>query len=85
MRRLLVVRFDAFQFDRLHGSGRPLDFFFQALQQFALLEKHAVHLLDLMFEVCEVRLQPVGASGIFVCHGTNLPPRRREVEPVNDF
>ena len=66
MRRLLVIRLDALQFHRLHGCGLPLDFFFQSLQQFALLEKHAVHLLDLMFEMREVRLQPVGAPGIFV-------------------
>ncbi len=85
MRRFGDVRLDALQFQRLHGGGLPLDFFFQPLQQFALLNDHAVQLLDLMFEMREVRLQPFGASGIFVCHGTNLPLHRREVEPVNDF
>jgi len=85
MRRLLVVRLDAFQFQRLHGGGLALGFFFQPLQQFILRDEHAIQLLDLVLEMREVRLQPVNASGIIVCHGTNLPPRRREVEPVNDF
>ena len=85
MRGLLVVRLHTLQFQRLHGGGLPLDFLFQSLQQLALLDDHAVQLLDLMFEMGEVRLQPVHASGIFVCHAAILPARRREVETVNDF
>ena len=82
MRRLDVVRLDAFQFQRLHRAGLALDFFFQPLQQLALLDDDAVQLLDLMFEMREVRLQFFGAPGIFVCHAAILPARRREVETV---
>ena len=85
MRRFLVVRLDTFQFQRLHGSGLALDFLFQPLQQFALLNDDGVQLLDLMFEVREVGLQFFGAPGIFVCHGMILPAPPPEVETVNDF
>ena len=84
MRRLLLVGLDALQFQRLHGGGLALDVLFQALNQFALLDDHAVHLLDLMFEMREVRLELVHAPGSFVCHEASLPARRREVETVNE-
>jgi hypothetical protein len=42
-------------------------------------------LFHLMFEVREVCLQPVKASGIFICHIGILPACPREVETVNDF
>ena len=85
MRRLLDVRFDALQFQRLHGGGLPLDFFFHPVKQLALLDDHAVHLFDLVFEVREVGLELVHPPGIFVCHENNLPVPPPEVEAVNDF
>ena len=85
MRRLLIVRLDAFKFQRFHRARLPLDIFFQALQQFALLDDDAVQLLDLMFEVREVRLQFFSAPGMFVCHAAILPMRRREVETASGW
>jgi hypothetical protein len=85
MRRLLVVRFDAFQFQRLHGGGLPLDFFLESFQQLTLLDDHAVQLFDLMLKVGEIRFKLVGAPGIFVWHETNLPVPPPEVETVNDL
>ena len=82
MRRLRVVGLNAFQFQRFHRARLPLDFLFQTLQQFALLNDHAVQLLNLVFEMREVRLQFFGAPGMFVCHAAILPARRREVETV---
>jgi hypothetical protein len=55
MRRLVRVGFDAFQLQRLHGAGLPLNFLSEPVQQFALLYDHVVQLLDLMIEVCKVR------------------------------
>ena len=85
MRRLGVVAFDALQFQRFHRARLPLDFLFQTLQQLALLDDDAVQLLDLMFEVCEVRFNFFSAPGIFVCHETILPAPPPEVETVNDL
>jgi len=85
MRWLLVVRLDAFQLQRFHRARLPLDIFFQALQQFALLDDDAVQLLDLMFEMREVGLQFFSASGIFVSHAMILPAPPPEVEAVNYF
>ena len=68
MRRLLVVRLDALQFQILHGGGLPLHFFFEALQQFALFDDDAVQLLDLMLKVREVGFELVGAAGLCVSH-----------------
>jgi hypothetical protein len=59
-----------------------LDIFFQALQQLALFDDHAVQLLDLVFEMREARFEFFSAPGIFVCHAAILPARRREVETV---
>jgi len=80
MRRLLVVGPDAFQFQRLHGGGLALDFFLEAFQQFALLDDDAVHRLNLVFKMREVRFEPLHAPGIIVCHEPSLPACRREVE-----
>ena len=66
MRRFLDVGLDALQFHRLHRSGLALDFPFQTLQQFALLDDDAVQLLDLMFQVRKVGFKLVQAPGIFV-------------------
>ena len=85
MRRLLVVRLDAFEFQRFHRAGLALGLLFQALQQLALLDDDGVQLLDLMLEVGEVGLQFFGAPGIFVCHGTILPVSSPEVEAVNGW
>jgi len=82
MRRLLVVRLDAFQLQRFHRAGLPLDFLFQALQQFALLDDDAVQLLDLVFQVSDVRFKFFGAPGIFVCHEMILPAPPPEVESL---
>ncbi len=84
MRWLRVVGFDAFQLQRLHGGGLSLDFFFQPLQQFALLDDDRIQLLDLVFKVGQVCLQLVHAPGIFVCHETNLPGPPPEVEAANE-
>lgn len=56
MRRLLDIRLDAFQFQRLHGSGLALNLFFQTFQQFPLFNHNAVQLLNLVFEMSNVRL-----------------------------
>ncbi len=85
MRRLGVVAFDAFQFQCFHRARLPLDFFFQTLQQLALLDDDAVQLLDLMFKVREVGFNFFGAPGIFVCHENILPAPSPEVEAVNDL
>ena len=83
MWRSLVIRLDAFQFQRFHCARLALDIFFQPLQQFALLNDDAVQLLDLMFEMCDMRFEFFGAPGMFVCHAAILPARRREVETVS--
>ena len=80
MRRLLVVRLDAFQFQGFHRARLALNLFFQPLQQFPLLDDDAVQLLDLMFEMCDMRFEFFGAPGMFVSHAAILPARRREVE-----
>ena len=80
-----MVGLDALQFQRLHGGGLALNFLLQAFQQFALLDDDAVQLLDLMFEVREVRLQFFSAPGMFVCHAAILPMRRREVETASGW
>jgi hypothetical protein len=85
MRRFLIIRLDALQLQRFHRARLALDIFFQALQQFALLDDDAVQLLDLVFEVREVRFKFFGAPGIFVCHEKILPAPPPEVETVNDF
>ena len=85
MRRFGVVGFDAFEFQRFHRVRLAMDFFFQSLQQFALLDDDAVQLLDLMFEVREAGFQFFGASGIFVGHENILPAPPPEVEAVNYF
>jgi hypothetical protein len=85
MRRLLVIRLDALQLHRLHRGGLALDFLFQPVQQPALLDDHAIQLLDLVFEMRKVRFKHFHPPGIFVCHESILPARRREVEAVNDF
>jgi hypothetical protein len=82
MWRLGDVRFDALQLERFHRARLALDFFFQALQQFALFDDDAVQLLDLVFEMREVGFELVGAPGMFVCHAAILPARHREVETV---
>jgi len=82
MRRLDVVGLDAFEFQRFHCARLALDFFFQPLQQFALLDDDAVQLLDLVFEVRDVRFKFFSAPRMFVCHAAILPTRRREVETV---
>jgi hypothetical protein len=82
MRRLLDVGFDALQFQRLHGGGVALDFFFQPVNELALLDDDAIELFHLMFEVREVRLELVHAPGMFVCHANNLPVSPSEVEAV---
>ena len=80
MRRFLIVGLDTFQFQRLHGGGLALSFLLEAFQQFALLNDDAVHYFNLMFKMGEVRLEPFHAPGIFICHESSLPARRREVE-----
>ena len=75
-----MVGLDALQFQRLHGGELALNFLLQAFQQFALLDDDAVHQFNLMFKMCEVRLEPLHAPGIFVCHESSLPARYREVE-----
>jgi len=85
MRRLVVVAFDAFEFQRFHRARLALHFFFQTLQQLALLDDDSVQLLDLMFKVREVGFNFFGAPGIFVCHGIILPAPPPEVEAVNDL
>ena len=85
MRRLGIVRFDALQFQRFHRARLAQNFFFQALQQLALLDDDTVQLFDLMFEMREVGLQFFSASGIFVSHAMILPAPPPEVETVNDF
>ena len=75
-----MVGLDALQFQRLHGGGLALNFLLQAFQQFALLNDDAVHHFNLMFKMREVRLEPLHAPVIFVCHESSLPARHREVE-----
>ena len=82
MRRLEIVRLDAFQFNRLHRGRLALNFLLQSLQPFALLDDDAVQLLDLVFEVRDVRFKFFSAPRMFVCHAAILPARRREVETV---
>jgi hypothetical protein len=83
MRRSLVVRFDALQFQRLHGGGLAPNLLFQAFEQFDLPDDDRVQLFHLMFEMREVRFKPVQAPGIFFSHEIILPARRREVEAVD--
>ena len=83
VRRLGIVRLDAFQFNRLHRGRLALDFFFQALQQFVLSGHHLVQLLDLMFKVGNVRLKFFQPLGQFIWHEIILAADCREVEPVN--
>ena len=66
MRRFLDVGLDALQFHGFHGAGLALDFFLETLQRLALFNEDVVHLLDLVFEVREVRFELVHALGIFV-------------------
>ncbi len=73
MRRFLHVGLNTFQFQRLHGAGLPLNFLLKPIEEFALLNDHAVQLLDLMLEVRIVRFQSVYALGVYVCHPGILP------------
>jgi hypothetical protein len=80
MRRSGIGSFDALQFQRFHRGRLALDFFLQALQQFVLRGHHVVQLLDLMFEVGDVRFEFLHPPGQFICHEKILPACRREVE-----
>jgi hypothetical protein len=80
MRRLWVVGFDAFQFQSFHRGRLPLDFFLQALKQFVLSGHHIIQLLDLVFEMDDVRFKLLNPLGNFICHGWILPAHDREVE-----
>ena len=73
MRRLGDVRLDAVQLHRFHRVGLALDFPLQAFEQFALLDDHAIQLLELVFEVGTVQFQFLKAPGLFIRHGPNLP------------
>jgi len=84
MRRLLVVRLDALQFQCLHGGGLALDLLFQALQQFALLDDDAIQLLDQAFKMRGVRFKFFKAPGIFICHAVILPTQPGKVERDGD-
>lgn len=68
MRRLGVVGFDAFHFQRFHCGRLARDFLFQAFEQFALLDDDGVHLFDLMFEMRGVRFELAQACGNFIVH-----------------
>jgi hypothetical protein len=68
MRRLGIVVLDAFQFNRFHCGRLALDFFLQAFQQFVLPSDNIVQLLDLMFEMGDVRFKLLNPLGNFVCH-----------------
>ena len=83
MRRLGIVRLDVFQFNCFHRGRLALDFLLQSLQQFVLPGHHVVQLLDLMFEMGDVRFEFFNPLGNFICHKNILPVRRPEVEAVN--
>lgn len=68
MRRLGIVRLDAFQLHRLHRSGLALDFLLQAFHQLALLDDDVVELLHLMFQVRDVGFELFKTLGNFVGH-----------------
>jgi len=51
MRRLGIIRLDAFHLDRFHRGRLALDFLLQTFKQFILPGHHAIQLLDLMFEM----------------------------------
>jgi hypothetical protein len=59
MRRLGDVGLDALEFLRLQRGGLLLHFLLQPLDKPALLDDDAVELLDLMFEVRDVRFEPL--------------------------
>jgi len=83
MRRLGVGGFDAFKFQGFHRGRLALDFLFQSFQQFVLRGHYVVQLLDLMFEMRDVRFEFFHPPGHFICHENILPARRPEVEAVN--
>ena len=80
MWRLGIIGIDAFQLDRFHRGRLALDFLLQSLKQFILPGHHAVQLLDLMFEMGNVRFELSDPLGDFICHGWILPAHCREVE-----
>lgn len=80
MRRLLVVGFNALQFQRLHGVGLALNLLFQTFKHFDLLDDDGVQLFDLMFKMRKVRLKLFDALGNFICHAGILPLNAAKVE-----
>ena len=83
VRRPDVVVLDALHFHGLEQARLPLHLFFQNLDEPALVGHHRAHLLDLVFEVGDMRLQFFKPPGGFICHERILPGDGREVEAVN--
>ncbi len=74
MRRLLIVGLHAFEFQRLHDAGLPLNFLLEAVQQFSLVNDYPIQLFDLVLKVSNVRFQLVHALGVFIRHPWILDP-----------
>jgi hypothetical protein len=72
MRRLGIVRLDAFQFNRFHRGRLALNFLLQSFEQFILPGHHVVQLLDLMFEMRDVRFKFFHPPGHFICHAKDF-------------
>ena len=57
VRRLGIGGLDAFQFHGFQHAGLALHLFFQELDEFALIGQHFIQLLDLVFEVGDMRFK----------------------------
>ena len=68
MRRPDVVVLDAFQLQRFKHARLSLHLFFQQLNELVLAGHDLVQLLDLMFEMRDVRLDALESFGNFIVH-----------------
>jgi hypothetical protein len=65
-----IIRLDAFQLRALKCSGLPLHFFFQSIDEFALLNDDFIHLVNLVFQMSDVGFEALQPFGQFFVHGS---------------
>lgn len=68
MRRFGIGGLDAVEFDAFQRPGLSLQLLLQLFAEFALFDEHGIHLLDLMFQVRDVRFELLNTLAGFVTH-----------------
>ena len=68
MRWARVIGFHSVKFDALHDAGLALQLLFQTLQQLALLDHDFVQLVDMAFQMGDVRFEMLHSLNKFVVH-----------------